>query len=70
MPTSESQKRANQKWREANKEKYNSICAEAAKTRYINNKDAISDYKKEWYKQNKSKRIFYKECEILRNILN
>jgi hypothetical protein len=40
------------------------------KTRYINNKDAISDYKKEWYKQNKLKVIFEKECQILRDILD
>jgi len=70
MPTSEAQKRANQKWRDSNKEKYNAICAEAMKTRYINNKDAISDYKKEWYKQNKLKVIFEKECQILRDILD
>lgn len=70
MPTSEAQKRANHKWREANKEKYNTLCADAMKKRYINNKPAISDYKKEWYKQNKSKAIFKQECEIFRNILN
>lgn len=69
MPTSESQKRANQKWREANKEKYNAICLESMRIHYINNKSAISDYKKEWYKQNKSKTIFKQECEILRKML-
>jgi len=55
MPTSESQKRANQKWREANKEKYNIICCESAKKHYITNKESISEYKKEWYKQKKLK---------------
>jgi|LakMenEpi03Aug12_release.lakeMendotaPanAssembly.Ray.scaffolds.fasta_scaffold2983151_1 hypothetical protein len=55
MPTSESQKRANQKWREANKEKYNAICCEAAKKHYITNKESISAYKKELYKQKKLK---------------
>ena len=70
MPTTEAQKRANQKWLEANKDRYNTLCAEAMKKRYINNKSEISEYKKEWYKQNKLKQIFYKECEILRNILN
>ena len=48
MPsTSEAQKRANQKWREANKEKYNAICAEAMKIRYLTNKSQISEYKKQ-----------------------
>tara|TARA_R110002126_G_C10366971_1_gene493085 strand:+ start:735 stop:920 length:186 start_codon:yes stop_codon:yes gene_type:complete len=61
MPTSEAQKRANQKWRDKNKDKYNAICCEAAKNHYINNKDAISAYKKEWYKQKKEKQ---KEIEL------
>jgi hypothetical protein len=55
MPTSEAQKKANQKWRETNRERYNEICKEAAKTRYENKKKEISDYKKEWYKQKKLK---------------
>ena len=55
MPTTESQKRANQKWREANKERYNTICCESAKKHYITNKETISEYKKEWYKQKKLK---------------
>jgi hypothetical protein len=61
MPASEAQKRANKKWRENNKERYNAICCESAKTHYINNKEAISAYKKEWYKQKKEKQ---KEIEI------
>ena len=66
MPTSEAQKRANQKWREANKERYNSICCEAAKKQYIENKEVISAYKKEWYKQKKLKlQELKKESETL-----
>ena len=45
MPTSEPQKRANKKWRENNRERYNNICKEAVRIHYINNKDAISLYK-------------------------
>ena len=66
MPTSESQKRANQKWREANKERYNAICCEAAKKQYTENKEVISAYKKEWYKQKKMKlQELKKESETL-----
>jgi len=72
MPsTSEAQKRANQKWREANKEKYNAICAEAMKIRYLTNKSEISEYKKKWYQIKKLKiKDFQNECETFRNILN
>lgn len=66
MPTSEAQKRANQKWREANKERYNSICKEAAKKQYNENREVISAYKKEWYKQKKLKlQELKKESETL-----
>ena len=70
MPTTESQKRANTKWREANKEKYNALCAQAMKKHYQENKEIVSEYKKNWYKQRKSKLLFNEECQILRNILN
>ena len=49
MPTTESQKRANTKWREANKEKYNALCAQAMKKHYQENKEIVSEYKKNWY---------------------
>lgn len=60
--TTEAQKRANKKWRDANHERYNEICREAVKKRYENKKKEISDYKKSWY-------LFKKETETLRNIL-
>lgn len=53
MPTSESQKRANKKWRENNHEKYNEICKEAVKKHYIANKEKIREYKKNWYQSRK-----------------
>lgn len=54
MPlTSEAQKRANKKWQENNKEKYNAICLEASKTHYLINKERISEYKKQWYQTKK-----------------
>lgn len=62
MPTTEAQKRANKKWRESNHEKYNEICRESVRKRYIEKKEEISNYKKSWY-------LFKKETEILRNIL-
>lgn len=62
MTTSESQLRANKKWREANREKYNSICAESMRIRYINNKEKISLYKH-------NLRIYKNQCILLRNIL-
>lgn len=56
MPlTSEAQKRANKKWRENNKEKYNEICLEASRTHYLINKERISEYKKQWYQTKKLK---------------
>jgi hypothetical protein len=63
MPTTtESQARANKKWRENNREKYNEICAESMRIRYINNKEKFSLYKK--------KLLIYKnQCILLRNIL-
>lgn len=62
MPTSESQKRANKKWQENNKEKYNAICAQSMKKRYTENKEFLSTYKKRLY-------LWKKESETLRNIL-
>jgi len=57
MPTSEAQKKANNKWREANKEKYDDICREAVKKHYIVNKEKISEYKRNWYQSKKTKPI-------------
>ena len=46
MPiTSLCQARANKKYREENREKYNEICAESMRIYYINNKEKISLYK-------------------------
>ena len=60
--TSLCQARANKKWRENNREKFNAICAESMRIRYINNKDKISLYKR-------NLRIYKNQCIILRNIL-
>jgi hypothetical protein len=49
MPTTEAQKKANKKWQEANHDKYNAICRESVRKRYIKNKEEISNYKKGWY---------------------
>lgn len=54
MPTSESQKLASKKWRENNQEKYNEICRNAVKKHYIENKEKISEYKRNWYQSRKS----------------
>jgi hypothetical protein len=62
MPTSEPQKRANKKWRENNRERYNNICKEAVRKNYIENKDAISLRKAKWY-------LFKRETELFRHIL-
>jgi hypothetical protein len=61
MPTSEAQQKANKKWREANKEKYNAICLESTKKYNIENKDSIKVKQHSYY-------LFRKESEILRNI--
>lgn len=60
--TSSSQALANKKWRENNREKYNKICAESMRIRYINNKEKISLYKH-------NLRIYKNQCILLRNIL-
>ena len=59
--TSEAQKKANQKWREKNKERYNSICLEATKKYNENHKDKIKSKQNGYY-------LFRKETERLRNI--
>jgi uncharacterized phage-like protein YoqJ len=59
--TSLCQARANKKWRENNREKYNAICNESMRIRYINNKDKISLYKR-------NLRIYKNQCILLRNI--
>ena len=61
MPTSEAQRKANKKWREANHDKYNEICRESVKNYYIENKDKISLYKQKL-------RIYKNQCALLRNI--
>lgn len=61
MTTSVSQARANKKWRENNREKFNAICAESMRINYQKNKLKKSKYSKGIY-------LFKKECEIFRNI--
>jgi hypothetical protein len=61
MPTTEAQKKANKKWREANKEKYNAICLESAKKYNEEHKDEIKVKQHSYY-------LFRKESAILRNI--
>jgi hypothetical protein len=63
MPiTSLCQARANKKYREENREKYNKICSESMRIHYINNKEKISLYKH-------NLRIYKNQCILLRNIL-
>jgi hypothetical protein len=59
--TSEAQKKANQKWREANKERYNAICLASTKIYNENNKDKIKLKQNGYY-------LYRKETERLRNI--
>lgn len=42
MPVSEAQKRANQKWREANRERYNAICGKSNNKRYAENRESMA----------------------------
>ena len=60
--TSLCQARANKKWRENNREKYNEICAESMRIHYDKYKVRKSEYNKRIY-------LFKKEWEIFRNIL-
>jgi hypothetical protein len=53
MPTSEAQKKASLKWREANREKYNEYQTMAVKRWADKNKEHISEKKKEYYEANK-----------------
>lgn len=63
MPiTSLSQARANKKWRENNREKYNEICAESMRINYDKYKSKKSEYNKNAY-------LLKKELEIFMNIL-
>ena len=45
------------KWRENNKEKYNNICNKAQAIYYVQNKEKISQRKKEWYARRKAERL-------------
>jgi hypothetical protein len=59
--TSEAQKKANQKWREKNKDRYNSICLASTKIYNENHKNEIKLKQNGYY-------LFRKETERLRNI--
>jgi len=55
------------KWRENNKEEYNSYMRGKILERYNKNKELINERRKELYQ--KKKDIFYLECLIFRKIL-
>jgi len=59
--TSDAQKKANQKWREKNKERYNAICLASTKKYNLEQKDKIKLKQHGYY-------LYRKEAEILRNI--
>jgi|LakMenEpi03Aug12_release.lakeMendotaPanAssembly.Ray.scaffolds.fasta_scaffold4292033_1 hypothetical protein len=53
MATTEAQKKANKKWRENNKDKYNAIQLSNNIKFYYQNKDKILQKKKEYYLKKK-----------------
>lgn len=53
MPVSEAQKKANKKWRDANREKYNEYTLIAVKKWADQHKEVIKEKKKEYYIANK-----------------
>jgi hypothetical protein len=59
--TSEAQQKANKKWRENNREKYNSICLASTKKYNLQQKEKIKLKQQGYY-------LYRKEVEILRNI--
>lgn len=59
--TSDAQKKANQKWRENNKDKYNAICLASTKKYNENHKDKIKLKQNGYY-------LYRKETERLRNV--
>lgn len=73
MPTTEAQKRANQKWREANRAKSNAMQLPFTKKWANKNKEHISIQKKAYYESVKNKYkstyLFKKEAKIFFNIL-
>jgi len=67
MVYTEAQKKAIYKWRENNKEKYNSVCLKGNLKYYDNNKEEISEYKKKYWI---NKQDLYKiESKVFRKIL-
>lgn len=62
MPSTEAQKRAQQKWRERNRDKYNEFQKKLAVEYYHKNTEKILEYKKKKY-------LMAKECQRFRNIL-
>lgn len=59
--TSEAQQKANKKWREKNKDKYNAICLASTKKYNLEQKDKIKIKQHGYY-------LYRKEVEVLRNI--
>ncbi len=59
--TTEAQKRANQKWREANRERYNAICLASTKKYNLEQKDKIKMKQHNYY-------LYRKQAEEFRNI--
>lgn len=62
MVSTEAQKRAQQKWRERNREKYNEFQKKLANEYYHKNSEKVLEYKKKKY-------MIEKECQKFRNIL-
>jgi len=67
MPYTEAQKKAIYKWRENNKEKYNSVCLNGSKKYNEEHKDEIREYKKQWWIDRKDP--YKTESAILRKML-
>lgn len=59
--TSDAQKKANLKWRETNKERYNAICLASTKKYNLEQKDKIKLKQHGYY-------LYRKEAELFRNI--
>jgi hypothetical protein len=59
--TSDAQKKANLKWRETNKERYNEICLASTKKYNLEQKDKIKLKQHGYY-------LYRKEAEVFRNI--
>lgn len=73
----EAQKRANKKWREKHRDKYNAYMLPLANKYYNNHKDEVLEKKRQYYEDNKSavkektlnRYYLKKEIQIFMNIL-